>query len=138
MFIVLPTTKINRYAFDDCYRLSNESKFQIFYDINNLTLSENFQKGDGPILNFQGATQKGYGPEMWGLTLEQIKFICQHPLIKPEATMREVVEVAIKPITKGLGISYALLVNQYRPLRAKVMVSVSYCTNDNAPHFAAN
>ena len=98
---------------------------------NNLTLSENFQKGAGPTLDFQGATQNGYGPEMWGLTLNQIKAICEYPKIKSDTTMRQVVELAIKPLTKNLGIGYALLVNQHKPLRAKVMVSVSYYSNDN-------
>ena len=62
---------------------------------------------------------------MWGLTLQQIKYITNHPNIEPDTTMREVVEIVIKPATKGLGIGYALLVNQVQPLCAKVMVSVS-------------
>ena len=62
---------------------------------------------------------------MWVLALQQMKDITNHPDIKPNTTMRQVVETVIKPATKGLGISYALVVNQEQPLRAKVMVSVS-------------
>ena len=39
--------------------------------------------------------------------------------------MRDVVELAIKPATKGKGVGYALLLNQDAPLHADVMVSVS-------------
>ena len=132
---VSPSTKICSSSFyNNCNSLSDESKSRISIIRNNLTLSENFQKGDGPTLDFQGATQNGYGPEMWGLTLKQIKLIRNHRSIKSDTIMRQVVELAVKSTTKGLGIGYALLVNQDKPLRAKVMVSVSYFTNDNA-HF---
>ena len=39
--------------------------------------------------------------------------------------MQEVVKLVIKPATKRLGVGYALLINQDKPLKAKVMVSVS-------------
>ena len=132
--IVSPTTEIHPEAFIGCNNLSDISKAQIFKDFKYLTLSENFQKGAGPTLDFQGATQNGYGPEMWGLTLHQIKHICEYPDIKSDTTMRQVVDLAVKPLTKGLGIGYALLINQHKPLRAKVMVSVSYYSNDTS-HF---
>ena len=124
--IVSPTTKIHPDAFYNCNNLSYVSKSLIFIGINIPKLSENFEKGAGPKLDFQGATQNGYGPEMWGLTLDQIKAIREKSGIKSDTTMRELVNLVVKPATKGLGIGYALLVNQDKPLRAKVMVSVSY------------
>ena len=64
--IVLLTTEIHPYAFDSCNNLSDESKTYLSMIINNkFTLSKNFQKGAGPTLDFQGATQNGNGPEMW-------------------------------------------------------------------------
>ena len=77
---------------------------------------------------FLGATQKCHGPEMWGITLEQIKQLQNYPLIDPETTMREVVKRIIIPMTKGKGFGYALLINQAKPLKAKVMISVSTTT----------
>ena len=122
---VLPSTIIHPKAFHNCDHLSYESKSQTFISTQRHTLSESFQKGDGPTLNFQGATQNGYSPEMWGLTLLQIKLIYKYPKIKSHTTMRQVVELAVKPMTNCLGIGYTLLVNRKKPLHAKVMVSVS-------------
>ena len=39
--------------------------------------------------------------------------------------MRDLVKYHIKPATKGLGVCYALFLNQDKPLKAKVMVSES-------------
>lgn len=40
-----------------------------------------------------------------------------------EPTMRDIVELKIKPMTRGTGLGYALKLNCWRPLRAKIMVS---------------
>ena len=122
------TTQLEQFAFWNCPKLNDQSKQKIykFYNQKSTTLLHNtFQNGPGPTLNFQGSTQKGYGPEMWGITLQQIQRIACHPDINPWSSMRDVVEIVIKPATEGLGIGYALLVNQDKPLPAKVMVSVS-------------
>ena len=126
------STEIGQFAFTYCPKLDEQSKQRIYKLYNKTpTLDINFQQGKGARHGFQGATQKGYGAEMWGLTLQQIKYITNHPLIEEYTTMRQVVEIAVKPATSGLGISYALLVNQEQPLRAKVMVSVSTFTTIN-------
>ena len=67
----------------------------------------------------------GFGPELWGITLQQIIDIAHHLDINNNTTMQDVVEIAIKPTTKGLGIGYSLLINQQKLPRAKVMVSIS-------------
>ena len=74
------------------------------------------QDGPGAKLEFQGMTQRGYGPEKCGITLQQLQELRQHPLINSDTTMREVVELVIKPATKSWGIGYALLVNQNEPM----------------------
>ena len=132
---VSASTNIGPFAFDGCPNLDEESKQRIYKYYNKVpTLTNNFQQGRGPRHGFQGATQKGYGPELWGITLQQIIDITHHPDITPHTSMRDVVEIAIKPATKGLGIGYSLLVNQDKPLRARVMVSVS----SNNAHFTIN
>ena len=120
-----PTTTIEPAAFDKC-PLNDEfiQRIYKFYK-KQPKLTDSFQEGKGATLGFLGSTQKGHGPEMWGITLDQIKYICNNPKVHWETTMRDVVEIVIKPATKGLGIGYSLLVNQDKPLRAKVMVSVS-------------
>ena len=126
-----PSTEIGASAFANCPNLDEDSIQQIhncFIKSNNLTLCDTFKEGDGPTLGFKGATQKGYGPEMWGITLQQMKAIMEHPLIYRGMLMRDVVRLAIKPITKGLGLGYALLANQDAPFKANIMVSVSVTT----------
>ena len=98
----------------------------------NLQLTDSFQEGNGPTHNFQGETQRGHGPEMWGMTLEQIKHVLdlarseKHPCgLDNWSTMRDVVKCFIKPATNKLGVGYALAINQAKPLKAAVMVSVS-------------
>ena len=59
------------------------------------------------------------------MSLQQIQNVLNHPLIEKYTTMREVVELVVKPVTKQTGVSYALLSNQDKPLHADVMVSVS-------------
>ena len=44
---------------------------------------------------------------------------------KNDYFMREFVEFVIKLITNGTGMGYSLLINQEKPLKAEVMVSVS-------------
>ena len=127
------STTIGLMAFNCCDKLDEESKQRIYYN-KVPTLSNNFQEGNGATLGFKGATQQGYGPELWGITLQQIIDITHHPDINYGTTMRDVVEIAIKPATKELGIGYSLLVNQDKPLRARVMVSVSR----NSAHFTIN
>ena len=123
---VSPLTQIKPEAFNPCPKLSEQSKKQISYQYSPPTLlQDTFLKGDGPKYDFKGVTQKGYGPEMCGITLQQLKEITYHPDIDHNSTMRDVVKFAIKPITKGLGICYTLLVNQKKPLRAKVKIDVS-------------
>jgi len=104
---------------------------------------------------FMGALQKGFGPEMWGITLEQLSAVPHSvpdsgirpgldwlkgddllfpsdraPVIPPPLkgvnTMRDVVEKVVKNETKGKGVGYALLKNAASPLRARVMVSHSW------------
>ena len=91
-------------------------------------LHDTFEEGEGATLGFLGETQKGYGPEQWGIKLEQIEHLYKnHPYSRanPDLSMRDFVNNVIIPITKGQGVGYALLVNQKKPLQAKVMVSVS-------------
>jgi Leucine-rich repeat (LRR) protein len=95
---------------------------------NKLQLKNTFQNGPGPTCGFLGQTQKGWGPEMWGITLHQIEEVLNYPLIHSKTLMRDVVRLAIKPATKQCQVGYALLLNQDKPLHANVMVSVSTCT----------
>lgn len=91
------------------------------------------QEKYGMDLGFQGAKQNGHGPEMWGITLQQLRDVMKDEAFISGAsgfgglsggmTMYEVVEKIIKPKTKGRGMGYSLLVNDKKPLRAKVMVS---------------
>ena len=133
-----PSTIIGEDVFRNCPNLDEDSCQQIsqqFIKANNLTLRDTFKQGDGPTLGFQGATQNGYGPEMCGITLQQMKDVLDHPLIKPTTLMRDVVRLAIKPITKKVGVGYALLANQDAPLKANIMVSVSVITFANIFNF---
>jgi len=87
----------------------------------------------GQDLGFLGAKQRGHGPEMWGITLEQLSDIpADVDIQQPEVgdipahrgkSMYKVVNDIVKPQTKGKGMGYALLVNQSKPLEARIMVS---------------
>ena len=123
-----PSITIGKGAFASCKNLNNETKQQLFDNFTNangLTLKSNFQHGNGPTNEFKGETQRGWSPEYCGMTLQQIQNVLNHPLIDKASTMREVVELVVKPATKQTGTSYALLLNQDKPLHADVMVSVS-------------
>lgn len=77
----------------------------------------------GHDLGFSGAKQGGLGPEMWGITLDQLDEVRKHKAYKRGMTMHEVVRQIIKPLTMGRGLGYALMVNRDKPLLARVMVS---------------
>merc|ERR1740124_1870812 len=88
-----------------------------------------FKHGPGAMNGYSGETQKGYGPEMCGISLEQLMVLKQHPLYhrigkngKSDYLMRDFVRL-IKLITAGTGMGYSLLINKANPLKVKVMVS---------------
>jgi len=113
-------------AFYYCPKLTSSTTKRITDHFNARLLpqkTDRLEQGPGPRHGFQGATQNNYGPEMWGMSLDQMKHILQHPLINESSTMRDVVRFAIKPATKNRGVGYALLVNQEKPLHADIMVS---------------
>ena len=122
-------TTIEWGAFWDCPNFNQPTLQRIndyFIKQHNITRCVTIKQGPGKQLQFQGATQKGWSPNMWGITLKQmIQLFDEHPCIDEYTTMRQVVELAIKPITKDCGIGYALLLNQDKPLHANIMVSVS-------------
>jgi len=70
---------------------------------------------------FGGKTQHGWGPEYWGLSLEQLLVIKTHPGYN-QMTIRDFLFIVIKPITDGTGMGYALLLNKEKPLKAKVFI----------------
>lgn len=121
------STMIRRGAFANCSKLSEESLILISDSFTKeLRVHDTFQQGPGPKLGFRGATQNGWGPEYWGITLHQMENILNHPCVTPDTTTKEMVEIAIKPATKGCGLGYALLLNSEKePLHAEVFVSVS-------------
>jgi len=84
----------------------------------------------GHDLGFEGAKQNGLGPEMWGITLEQIKEICKHPKYDETMSMYDVVNNIVKPMTAGTGMSYALHCNKESPKCARIMVSHGKNLND--------
>ncbi len=122
-------TKIGYEAFVGCDSLRNMTKLplgvQNFPDCLFSGLPQNIyiQSGPGPRYGFKGKTQYGYGPEMCGITLQQLEDLKNHPSITENMTMREVAEKVIKPATKDCGMGYSLLINQKKPLHAQVMVS---------------
>lgn len=67
--------------------------------------------------------QRGCGPELWGITLEQLKDLTRHMRFQSGMTTRDVVDNIVKVETAGKGAGYALFRNSAQPLRAKVMVS---------------
>merc|ERR1740124_1116569 len=91
--------------------------------------STKFKKGPGAKYGFGGVTQKGYGPEKCGISLDQLMVLKQHPLYhrigkngKSDYLMRDFVRL-LKLITAGTGMGYSLLINKNNPLKVKVMVS---------------
>lgn len=124
--IIPPHLKtICRDAFVGCNNLDEESLLGItdLYTGKIRRRRGVLKKGSGPTHDFQGHTQKGWGPEWWGITLEQIYNILEHPSINFETTMRDVVRLVIKPATKDSGLGFALMRNQDKPLKARVIVS---------------
>ena len=71
-------------------------------------------------------TQHGWGPEFWGLSLEQVLAIKTYPGYN-QLSMREFLFTVIKPLTDGTEMGYALLLNKEEPLKAKVFIDVSIC-----------
>lgn len=130
-------TQIGRGAFENCSKLYAvnlpHSLDKVYNSCTIISFLQFLQKvsdniklkeGPGPKYEFKGSMQRGYGPEMWGVTLGQMEDILKkHPDITHDTLMRDVVKIVIKPATRGYGIGYGLLVNQNKPLRAKVMVS---------------
>ena len=132
-FVNIPDTVtiIEKQVFVGCPKLLRNP--EILQRINDIFIQQHYhvtrnvltlEQGPGPNYEFQGKTQKGWGPHMGGLTMEQMEHLWNHPCIHDRATMRDIVELVIKPITKQCGIGYALLINQDEPLQARVMVSV--------------
>jgi len=89
--------------------------------------------GPGSDLEYKGKTQNGWGPEWWGVSLEQIQKLKNHPFYKRGSKvegvwkrnylMREYVQSTIEPLTEGTGMGFALFMNQEKPLKARVMIS---------------
>lgn len=109
-------------AFQGCENLNQETKKLLIDRISPTTLNDNFKKGPGAQFGFKGKTQNGWGPEWWGITLQQMIDIANHPLIKKDTSMRDVVKLVVKPITEKLGVGLVLLLNQHKPLHADIMV----------------
>lgn len=84
---------------------------------------EEVREKHGPDLGFCGTKQMGLGPEMCGINLQQLKSVMDMNGFHEDMTMTDVVKKLIVPRTKELGISYALLLNKKKPLRATHMVS---------------
>jgi hypothetical protein len=108
------------------YSLLNDDNDKVYGDIDlrsdNITI-EIARDKYGPDLQYQGVKQNGLGPEMWGISLEQLLEVKDLEGYQESMLMYEVVEILIKPQTKGKGIGYALLLNGDQPLRAKCMTS---------------
>jgi len=130
---------INSNAFQECTNLPIES-LQLWSSIQekrrenipqNPWLSSNIQRqrermilkeGPGADPEFGGETQRGYGPQWWAISRNQLQDFQKHPKYL-SLTMREFVKQVLEPITNGLGIGYALFVNQGEPLKAVIMIS---------------
>jgi hypothetical protein len=84
---------------------------------------EDARDNHGEDLQFKGMKQNNVGPEFWGITLEQLQGVTDLPGYHEEMKMYDVVNKLIKPITKGKGMGYSLLLNREKPLRAKQMIS---------------
>lgn len=90
---------------------------------------ESMREEYGQDLGFRGMKQGNYGPEMWGISLEQLEAIKELDGYNTDMKMYDVVESIIKPITNGCGMGYSLYLNQDEPLRAKQMVSHAWGEN---------
>ena len=91
-----------------------------------------FKHGSGVTNGFCGVTQKGWGPEMCGVSLEQLMVLKHHPCYhrtgkigKHDYLMHDFVRL-LKLITADTGMEYSLLINKENQLKVNVMVSVSY------------
>ena len=71
----------------------------------NSTETEKIEEVEEHDHTFRGAPQDGFGPELWGITLEQLEAI--NDSVPRHYTMRDVVEHFVKPKTKGTGTGYA-------------------------------
>ena len=71
----------------------------------NCTETEELQEVEEHDHTFRGAPQDGFGPELWGITLEQLEEI--HGAVPRYYTMRDVVEHFVKPKTARTGTGYA-------------------------------
>ena len=112
---------------DPCENPWHEDKYRTYK-----SSSIEFKHGSGATNGFGGKTQNGYGPEMCGISLDQLMDLKQHPLYhitgkngKINYLMRDFV-ILLKLITAGTGMGYSLLINKKNPLKVKVMVSVSH------------
>jgi len=119
-------TSFGNGVFDGCRRLPQQliDKFRRQQSNNKLAT------GPGSDFEFKGKTQKGWGPEWWGVSLEQIQTLKEHPQYnqvdsdgKKNYLMREYVLSTIELLTDGTGMGWALFMNQDKPLQARVMVS---------------
>jgi len=132
-------TSFGNGVFGGCQKLPQQQ----YADFHRQQQSNNrITTGVGPDLDFKGKTQKGWGPEWWGVSLEQIQALKKHPFYnrtgedgKRNYLMREFVRSTIEPLTDGTQMGYALLMNKKKPLKARVMVSVScYLTKSVSIH----
>ena len=111
-------------VFVGCWKLSQQ-QLALFHHQQS---SENrLGTGPGPNFEFGGETQKGWGPEYWGVTLQQIQKMKEHPDYNRESydgktnyLMREYVQSTIEPLAEGTGMGYALFMNQEKPLKRKL------------------
>jgi len=91
----------------------------------------------GEDYGFVGAKQNKCGPEMWGITYDQLQHLTKDPAYRNTMTMYDVVNKIIKPKTAGTGTGYALHLNKDEPLQAKVMVSHGKLTFCMSTYFSA-
>eukprot|EP01038_Epipyxis_sp_PR26KG_P016555 gene16555-22603_t len=83
----------------------------------------NLQSETKRFEGFAGANQENYGPEMWGMTMDQLLDILKDERYTKNMTMYDVVKTIVMPETKGKGVGYSLLKNRNNPLRVRVMIS---------------
>ena len=75
--------------------------------------------GPGPRMRFAGVTQAGWGPEYWGISMEQLSGIAYDG---KRMNMYGLTDFVVKPATAGLGVGYALKLNSAKPVLARTMV----------------